>query len=67
LEAALKVPAFVDALAAAECPGPVMEKGLPPAAVVAPDLAFIPPLLLLFEYAIPPKFGMIFSLVGYRV
>tara|TARA_R110001592_G_scaffold10190_1_gene53313 strand:+ start:204 stop:338 length:135 start_codon:yes stop_codon:yes gene_type:complete len=44
-----------------------MEKGLPPAAVVAPDLAFIPPLLLLFEYAIPPKFGMIFSLVGYKV
>tara|TARA_R110002012_G_scaffold57016_1_gene146669 strand:+ start:1993 stop:2109 length:117 start_codon:yes stop_codon:yes gene_type:complete len=38
-----------------------MEKGLPPADVVAPDLAFIPPLLLLFEYAIPPKFGMIFS------
>tara|TARA_R100001244_G_scaffold30311_2_gene29175 strand:+ start:522 stop:638 length:117 start_codon:yes stop_codon:yes gene_type:complete len=38
-----------------------MEKGLPPADVVAPDLAVIPLLLLLFGYGIPPKFGMIFS------
>jgi len=58
-DAALKVPAFTLALSDAGCPGPVMEKGLPPALVVAPGFAFMD--LPFFEYAIPPKFGIFFS------
>jgi hypothetical protein len=36
-----------------------MEKGLPPALVVAPGFAFMD--VPFFEYAIPPKFGIFFS------
>jgi hypothetical protein len=48
------------ALSAAGCPGPVIENGEPPAEVVAFGLAFMPPFEF-FEYAIPPKFGIVIS------
>jgi hypothetical protein len=58
--AALKVPALTVTLSAASCPGPVIENGDPPA-VVAFGLAFVLLPFEFFEYAIPPKFGIVIS------